>query len=304
MLTNNVSRLLIPVPIFALLATGALTVSRCPYQAIGALALGHSDCGVPDTCAAYREERELPERLRAASGQTRNLARESGQRLVETPLGTLWFPDTKASDDDIANTIVENQENAYSGTIRKGDVVLDVGGHVGTFALRALAAGASRVVSVEPSPDTAESLRRNLAAPIRSGTATVVEKAAWSSSGELEFFARGGMGDTIQPGHGGRKVTVQAARLDDIVTRLGLERIDLVKIDTEGAEIDILEGAAGTIRRFHPRLAVITEHKPEDLTSIPALIDSIRVYPRRSYGKCIYQPLRKRASPEFILFDN
>ena len=46
--------------------------------------------------------------------------------------------------------------------------------------------------------------------------------------------------------------TVEVETLDAIVERLSLSRVDVVKIDVEGAEVGVIAGAAGTIRRFRP----------------------------------------------------
>jgi FkbM family methyltransferase len=179
--------------------------------------------------------------------------------------------------------------------------VIDVGAHIGTFARRALAQGASRVISIEASPATAESLRRNLAEPIQAGKSSVFENAAWSSKGTLKFYTGGNMGDTTMD-RGGREITVRSDTIDSIVEGLGLTRADLIKMDIEGAEVDALKGAAGVIRRFGPRLLIATEHRPEDLTAIPALITTIRPYAKQTPGPCILQPMRARVAPEYILF--
>ena len=48
--------------------------------------------------------------------------------------------------------------------------------------------------------------------------------------------------------------------LDDWMKKKSLKTIDLIKIDAEGAEIEILQGAAATMDRFHPRLLVQAYH--------------------------------------------
>lgn len=53
---------------------------------------------------------------------------------------------------------------------------------------------------------------------------------------------------------------VRVVSLDDWVTEKSLRKIDLVKIDAEGAEIEILQGARATLDRFHPRLLVQAYH--------------------------------------------
>ena len=49
---------------------------------------------------------------------------------------------------------------------------------------------------------------------------------------------------------------VKATTLDSIVRKLELKRVDLVKIDVEGAELEVLKGGIETIHRFHPKIIV------------------------------------------------
>jgi FkbM family methyltransferase len=57
---------------------------------------------------------------------------------------------------------------------------------------------------------------------------------------------------------------VRALRIDSIVKALGWERVDFIKMDIEGAEVDALLGAEETISRFKPKLAICTYHRPTD----------------------------------------
>jgi hypothetical protein len=63
--------------------------------------------------------------------------------------------------------------------------------------------------------------------------------------------------------------------IDDYVARQGLTRVDFIKMDIEGAEDAALSGAAETIRRFRPKLAISAYHKPDDMIVLPRRIRSI-----------------------------
>lgn len=58
--------------------------------------------------------------------------------------------------------------------------------------------------------------------------------------------------------------------------RKNLPRVDYIKLDIEGAELDMLHGAAKTITRFKPKMAVSAYHKPEDLWTLATYIKSLR----------------------------
>ena len=64
--------------------------------------------------------------------------------------------------------------------------------------------------------------------------------------------------------------------IDRLVAQHGLSRVDLIKMDIEGAEIPAIRGAAETIRRFKPRLSLAAYHTPEDLAGVPAAVRAIR----------------------------
>jgi FkbM family methyltransferase len=126
--------------------------------------------------------------------------------------------------------------------VRPGDTVVDVGANIGWNAIRA-ARVAGRVVAVEPTPDTLEVLRRNVAAS-GLGNVVVAPVAAGRAAGERELFVRGGVSavNSLYPESRYARVTevlrVPVVRLDDLVEGAAA----LVKIDVEGAEIDVLEG--------------------------------------------------------------
>lgn len=78
--------------------------------------------------------------------------------------------------------------------------------------------------------------------------------------------------------------------LDSLVAERGLERLDYLKMDVEGAERAILEGGLTAIRRFRPKLAVATYHEPEHFWEYPEFLlnhlDGYRYYLRQyGYGR-------------------
>ena len=55
-----------------------------------------------------------------------------------------------------------------------------------------------------------------------------------------------------------------------------LPRVDYIKLDIEGAELEMLHGAAKTIAHFKPKMAISAYHKPEDLWTLATYIKSLR----------------------------
>jgi len=65
----------------------------------------------------------------------------------------------------------------------------------------------------------------------------------------------------------------------DIKTIDGLNiPMDFLKMDTEGYEANILKGAAGTIKKYRPIIAMSAYHKPDDKTELPKLLNGIAPY--------------------------
>ncbi|MEM1671529.1 MAG: FkbM family methyltransferase [Archaeoglobaceae archaeon] len=64
--------------------------------------------------------------------------------------------------------------------------------------------------------------------------------------------------------------------IDKFVEETNIEKVDFIKIDTEGYEREIIKGAKETIRKFKPKMAISAYHLPDDKEKIPELILSIR----------------------------
>lgn len=98
----------------------------------------------------------------------------------------------------------------------------------------------------------------------------ILNKGLWDCATELPFMEVGDSGSKIS-GETGNKV-ISTVKVDDIV---GNDRVSLIKLDVEGAELKALRGAEQTIRRCRPRLAICVYHKPEDILEIPEYVLSL-----------------------------
>jgi FkbM family methyltransferase len=219
---------------------------------------------------------EDEERFEQTRGKVREIQRDGKIALYDTPIGSLWY---RTGSWTLPALVEENQSDAYhfSTLVKRGDVVLDVGANVGTDTKSALAAGAGLVVAVEPEPLTLECLRRNLASEIRDERVAVVPKGAWDKEDTLLLHvdeANAG-GSTFLWQTGGPSISVPLTTIDRIVAELNLQRVDVIKMDIEGSEKNALLGARETIRRFHPRLAIVLEHGVSDTDVLPAVARSL-----------------------------
>lgn len=164
---------------------------------------------------------------------------------------------------------------------RPGDVALDVGGCWGDTALwLAHHVGEhGRVHTFEPTPRNRQLLERNLALnPQLAPRVTVWSDPLAPVAGETLWVR-----DTVSAGaqmqgelpagpHGDEAVELRTETIDALVERGALPRVDFLKVDVEGADVGVLEGAAQTLVEQRPRLALACYHKPDDLVRIPDLI--------------------------------
>jgi FkbM family methyltransferase len=188
--------------------------------------------------------------------------------------------------------------------IHPGDVVLDCGASDGDFTREAIRAGAGKVVSIEISPSSAECIRRNLANEVAAGKVVVYPKGVWDRDDRMVLnvddtnFAANSV--VLHPGSAHAAIEVPLTTIDRIVTELGLPRVDFIKMDIEGAEANALNGARATILKYKPRLAITTEHKPDDERTLPQVIADIRNDYQKECGQCLVTNGRIRADVLFF----
>ena len=160
--------------------------------------------------------------------------------------------------------------------VRPGSTVVDVGANIGYNTIHAarLTGRRGRVVAVEPTRDNLDVLRGNVAAA-RLANVRVEPVAAGRTAGIRELFVRGDKSavNSLFPRSCYAFVTdvvrVPVVPLDDLVPG----RADLVKIDVEGAELDVLEGmprlletaAPVLIVEWHPMLQRLAGYAPDAL---------------------------------------
>jgi FkbM family methyltransferase len=142
-------------------------------------------------------------------------------------------------------------------------VVVDVGAHIGYFALLAakLVGEEGRVFAFEPVPDTYQLLCRNIEANNLKNIVPI-PKAVWNQGGismftiRPESLAESSLGDR---GYG-KQVEVETVRLDDFFSDY-VGKVDFVKMDIEGVEPAALEGMESVLAS-NPRLIMVTEFYP------------------------------------------
>ncbi|MGD0618384.1 MAG: FkbM family methyltransferase [Bryobacteraceae bacterium] len=150
--------------------------------------------------------------------------------------------------------------------LRQGSIVVDVGANVGLYTLHAarLLGRAGKIHSFEPTPRTFRLLRDNVQVNgfLEMGTVELHQAAVADKAGlaQLAIFPNNcGHNTLFFEGNGVARTQVETVTLDEVLQ--AEPRVDLVKIDAEGAEPSILRGMRGILRRS-PGIRILLEFAP------------------------------------------
>lgn len=159
-------------------------------------------------------------------------------------------------------------DGSFDVTVKEGDVVIDAGAWIGDFSAYA-AAKKAVCYAFEPLADTYALLQATAAMnntdaiyiiPVDKGLS---DRVGWTSmdAGNDGSGAGASMEQVVE---GAVESGIAVTTIDEFVKAQGLQRVDFIKADIEGAERDMLRGARETLKRFAPKLAICTYHLPDD----------------------------------------
>ncbi|KKL99107.1 hypothetical protein LCGC14_1817700 [marine sediment metagenome] len=154
------------------------------------------------------------------------------------------------------------QEDVYSRTHHpgQGDTVIDVGAYVGMFSIKASlrVGGDGKVFAVEPSQVNLNFLYWNtgrrdnvIRVPVALGSCTGYGRLTSTDASPCHQL-------TKRQYTGTERVCIET--MDDMVARLEIDKVDFIKIDAEGSELKVLQGATNTLRNNRLHLAIAAYH--------------------------------------------
>jgi len=164
--------------------------------------------------------------------------------------------------------VYNNYENTnrmlWEKIVSPGMTVIDIGAHWGIYSISAsrLVRKEGKVFSFEPNPEVYERLRKNILLNQDDlyGEVIVQNCAVSDYEGCSEFhvplMCKSAYGSLHRPNikEDCDIINVSVISLDHYVERNKLGRVDLIKIDVEGAELTVLKGAEKVLRRFYPMI--------------------------------------------------
>jgi FkbM family methyltransferase len=193
---------------------------------------------------------------------------------LRLPYGAWWLAEKGALDHELMyNGFEETEMRFVQRLLRPGMTVLDIGAHHGLYTLLSAkrVGQRGRVIAFEPSPRECRRLAKHVRVN-RCGNVEVEACAVGDRQGEAELFMVDGFrdwGNSLRPPavpEPTRQVRVPVRRLDDVLAERGIERVDFIKLDAEGGELGVLEGAKRLLQTA-PRPAILAE--VEDIRTRP-----------------------------------
>jgi FkbM family methyltransferase len=156
----------------------------------------------------------------------------------------------------------------FKEKIKSGDTVIDIGAHIGLMSviLGKLVGEKGEVYSFEPTPYTFSLLNKMIGLNKLQAVVKPVNKAVSDTSGFVEFSA-----DTMDVSNSivsyehnseYKKIKVPTISIDEFVKENKMQKLDFIKIDAEGVELDVLKGAKETLQKFRAKMILALHPLP------------------------------------------
>jgi len=165
--------------------------------------------------------------------------------------------------------------------VRKGDTVIDCGGFWGDTALyfSSKTGNTGKVYTFEFIPGNLKFLKKNLEQnPKLSSNIQLVPHPVWETSDVNVYYVDRGAASNVRMAETVENAQIiKSKSIDTLVVEEGIEKVDFIKMDIEGAEPFALKGAEQTLCRFKPTLAIAIYHSLNDIVKIPEYLNSLNV---------------------------
>lgn len=156
---------------------------------------------------------------------------------------------------DVDEIFTDNIYSIYSDFIPKeGQVVVDIGAQYGDYAILCSKVYKAKVYTFEPLPENFKEITENIKLNGLNERQIQAFNVALGNKDKTEILSYSGeMANNFGEGN---RIEVEFRTLDSYKIKP-----DLMKIDVEGFELDVLEGAIETIKKYHPKIIIETHSK-------------------------------------------
>ena len=177
--------------------------------------------------------------------------------------------------------VLDQYSYKHDGTticVEKDDIVLDCGAYVGDTALKfaCMAGGEGKVYSFDFFPENITKFNANVALNPAIKNIELVESALWEDDSSVLYVQGEGPAARCtmrEPRTYDLKVSCKS--IDSFVKEKKLDKVDFIKMDIETAEFAALHGAAETIKKYRPKLAISIYHSKDDYIRLANYIHSL-----------------------------
>lgn len=188
------------------------------------------------------------------------------------PAVNFWVRPESPSDFLVIREIwCENVYEVYDGDIDDTGVVVDIGANIGTFSIYCgtiRPEKITKVIAVEPEPHNYELLVKNIEQNNLKGIVVPVKKAITAKDGDLVFITDEHGGSNIIDKDKSNNSSVRTLTLDTLLKENGVEFVDVLKIDIEGAETDIILSATKATLNLCRYITVEIDSRNDDMGKI------------------------------------
>jgi FkbM family methyltransferase len=179
---------------------------------------------------------------------------------------------------DVYTSMVDHEEDIVEQFSPKtGDIVIDVGAAFGFYTIMASkrVGQQGKVVAIEPQPNILEMLNRNIKLNELTNIITL-NYAVYSERSKVRLYSNYSIiqeraGQSLQS-----FIEVSADTLDNLLRQVGIDEANWIKVDVEGAELEVLKGAAGILSRSSDISILVEVHSPDLLRPILELCESYK----------------------------
>lgn len=161
----------------------------------------------------------------------------------------------------------------------KDGVFVDIGANIGKYTIKMskMLKQKGKVIAIEPEPSNLKILKKNILLNnlVRYNNLIVKAVACSDKEGIFNLY--------LNKEHEGshslsrkteNKIKVKLEKLDSIIKKLKLKRVDLIKIDVEGAELEVLKGAKNTIKKYKPKI-IFECQSPKSMETVQNILELI-----------------------------
>ena len=156
--------------------------------------------------------------------------------------------------------------------VEQDDIVIDCGSNIGLFSI-VTAKHCAKVYAFECVPNIYQYISK---ISEKYKNIVLVKKAVGAYSGKVKFSMDNDLNTNNRIIQGDKddiknSSFVSITTIDDFVKEYGLNKVDFIKADIEGAERDMLRGAKETLKKYAPKLSICEYHMPDD----PEVLENI-----------------------------